>query len=562
MGENNVMRQTTNKPDSYARAIIPIIFVLDTSGAMHGQPISVLNNCMQTVIKTIGELAVSNYDVSHQIGILQVHSGAHWIQPDGLVPADKYEFEPLDAGGLRDMGEALSELNRKLSRKEFLASAIGFCKPIIIFMTCGMPTDSWEDPLKNLKSNNRWYQNALKIGFALTDDADIKVLCDIVGNSGVVIQTDDYISFDQAFQSVVINSLNHVWLDHITDFFDKEHSIEDIVKEVLDESGLIDSVNISVYSGETPGFSRQNPCNRCNEDMDSALKTMMAYSEIWTILNLLEDSYATRVPLEVKAFFEEERLKDYEPQIDLDKPLMEQNLQRKTMVLLAMLNVNYWCDSEEEREFWLREMAKNDNREYDLNDTFWDLRHIFEEPEKIYDNNDEYPTKTEEENHALIHMPNGELTIYVNYHDRKTIIPLKFFESYETIEANTNTDPALEIYLWNSWGPVLDVKNIGLDDIYSRQTIAPESTVLAVDGSKLIHKTDDETEFQVNMVGTDAYIKNISKSAAEILRPIHKGEKISVDLESALVNREGKIILSISTPDGWIYEEWNPDNEW
>ena len=111
MGENNVMRQTTNKPDSYARAIIPIIFVLDTSGAMHGQPISVLNNCMQTVIKTIGELAVSNYDVSHQIGILQVHSGAHWIQPDGLVPADKYEFEPLDAGGLRDMGEALSELN-------------------------------------------------------------------------------------------------------------------------------------------------------------------------------------------------------------------------------------------------------------------------------------------------------------------------------------------------------------------------------------------------------------------------------------------------------------------
>ena len=65
------------------------------------------------------------------------------------------------------------------------------------------------------------------------------------------------------------------------------------------------------------------------------MKTMMAYSEIWTILNLLEDSYATRVPLEVKAFFEEERLKDYEPQIDLDKPLMEQNLQRKTMVLLA-----------------------------------------------------------------------------------------------------------------------------------------------------------------------------------------------------------------------------------
>lgn len=297
-------------------------------------------------------------------------------------------------------------------------------------------------------------------------------------------------------------------------------------------------------------------------DNDRVLKNMMAYSEVWSILNLLEESYASRIPQQVKAFFERERLKGYEPQIDLDKPLTEQNLQRETMVLLAMLNVNYWCDSEEEREFWLREMAKNDNREYDPNDMFWDLRHIFDESEKIYDNNNEYPTKTEEENHVLIHLPNSELTIYVNHHDRKTIIPLKFFKSHEI--NNTSTDPALEIFLWDSWGPVLDVKNVGLDDIYLRQRITPKSTVLAVDGSKFIYKADDEAAFQINMIGKDTYIRNISNSAAEITRPLHKGEKISVDLEleSALVNREGDIILSISTPDGWILEEWDPDNEW
>ena len=101
----------------------------------------------------------------------------------------------------------------------------------------------------------------------------------------------------------------------------------------------------------------------CNADIGHVLETMMAYSEIYTILNLLEDSYAARVPLEVKAFFEEERLKDYEPQIDVDKPLTEQNLQRTTIVLLAILNVNYWCDSEEEREFWLREITTNNDEE-------------------------------------------------------------------------------------------------------------------------------------------------------------------------------------------------------
>ena len=552
------------KPSDYARTTLPIIFVLDTSGAMHGRPIGVLNNSMKSVLKTIGDLSDSNFDVYPYIGILQFHSGAEWSPFEGLIPADNFKYESLESGGLRDIGCALKELNSKLSRKEFLASAIGRCKPIIIFVTCGMPTDLWEEPLKNLKSDNRWYQNALKIGFALSEDADIKVLSNIVGNSGVVIQTDDYISFDQAFNSVVVNSFNHIWRDYITDFFDKEHSIGDIVKEVLDESGLSDNVNISVYSGEMSDFCRKNPCKPCNEDKDSVLKTMMAYSEIWTIINLLEEPYSSRVPQQVKSFFEEERLKDYVPQIDMDKPLTEQNLQRKTTILLAMLNVNYWCNSEEEREFWLREMAKNDNREYDPNDTSWDLSHIFDESEKIYDNNDEYPTKTEEENHVLIHMPKGEFTIYVNLHDRKTIIPLKFFESHETIETNISTDPALEIFLWDSWGPVLDVKNIGLDDVYLRQIITPKSTVLAVDGAKLIHKTGDEAVFQIDRIGTDTYIRNISKSAAEIIRPLHKGERISVDLEleSTLVNREGEIILSMSTPDGWILEEWDPDNEW
>lgn len=142
-------------------------------------------------------------------------------------------------------------------------------------------------------------------------------------------------------------------------------------------SDAIDSVKISDYADETMNLSKLYQENPQAKYSDPSLKTMMAYSEVLAILNLLEASYASRVPHKVKAFFEEECLKDYEPQIDVDKPLTEQNLQRETMVLLAMLNVNYWCNSVEEREFWLREMAKNDNKEYDPNDTSWDLGHIF-----------------------------------------------------------------------------------------------------------------------------------------------------------------------------------------
>ena len=71
------------------------------------------------------------------------------------------------------------------------------------------------------------------------------------------------------------------------------------------------------------------------------LDTMMAYSEVYEILNLLDKEYKEKVPDKVRTFFEEERLKDYKPEIDVDTPLIDQNLKRDTIVLLAILNLNY-----------------------------------------------------------------------------------------------------------------------------------------------------------------------------------------------------------------------------
>lgn len=92
--------------------------------------------------------------------------------------------------------------------------------------------------------------------------------------------------------------------------------------------------------------------------MDSCL----AYSEVYEILNLLEDEYKERVPKEVIEFFEQERDKEYYPIIDVNIPLEKQNLKRKTMVVLAILNLNYWCDSEEEKQAILDNFAENEKK--------------------------------------------------------------------------------------------------------------------------------------------------------------------------------------------------------
>lgn len=100
------------------------------------------------------------------------------------------------------------------------------------------------------------------------------------------------------------------------------------------------------------------------------LDDMIAYAEVDAILNVLEDEYAEKIPEKVKKFFAEEKIKDYEPVIDVNVPLTEHNLKRETMVLLAILNLNYWCESENEKQEFLNELAQNENEKKKLEEKY------------------------------------------------------------------------------------------------------------------------------------------------------------------------------------------------
>lgn len=217
-----------------ARPLLPIFFILDTSGSMIGQPISMLNHAMEEVHNIVGNFAASNSDALLKIGILQFSSGVKWIQPKGLEEFGDFIYNPLAAGGLTDIGAALNELNEKLSRKTFLVSTTGRCKPIIIFMTDGQPTDNWEAALKNINENNKWYQNAIKIGFAVGDQANTTILSQIVGNSEAVIQVFDLATFDILLQKVAINSAMIGSQSHLAG---DVPSGEEIVRATIDETG-------------------------------------------------------------------------------------------------------------------------------------------------------------------------------------------------------------------------------------------------------------------------------------------------------------------------------------
>lgn len=109
----------------------------------------------------------------------------------------------------------------------------------------------------------------------------------------------------------------------------------------------------------------------------------LAYAEVNEILNLIEDEYVKRVPEKIRKFIQDEKDKEYMPKIDMYKPLEEQNLQRETIVLLAILNLNYWCNSEAEKKEFLNELVENEkNKQKELEEKY-NIDNLFKKKSEI-----------------------------------------------------------------------------------------------------------------------------------------------------------------------------------
>lgn len=204
------MPKTTNLEEA-PRKELHVFYVLDTSGSMDGAKISALNHAMEECTEALTTLAKSNGDAKLKIAVMEFNSGCKWVTTNGPESMEDFEWEYLTAGGLTDIGAALKELDSKLSRHAFLNSMTGALMPVIIFMTDGYATDDYSVALDQIRAN-KWFKRGTKIGFAIGDDADTKMISSVVGNSEAVIKTTDLELFKRLmkFVSVTSSMLNSV----------------------------------------------------------------------------------------------------------------------------------------------------------------------------------------------------------------------------------------------------------------------------------------------------------------------------------------------------------------
>lgn len=96
--------------------------------------------------------------------------------------------------------------------------------------------------------------------------------------------------------------------------------------------------------------------------MEIDIQTKQAYSEIDEFLSLLDEKTRNEVPSKLREFFKKEKDNNYHKGINPNTPIKDQNLKNETLALIALLNLQYWCKDENEKERLKQVYANNENQ--------------------------------------------------------------------------------------------------------------------------------------------------------------------------------------------------------
>lgn len=89
-------------------------------------------------------------------------------------------------------------------------------------------------------------------------------------------------------------------------------------------------------------------------------ETQKAYKEVNDILNIMGNEYKNKINKNLLKLFKEKEAKDFQSDIVPNISFMKQNISKKAMSILAVLNIKYWIDDLEEKNKIIESYAKNE----------------------------------------------------------------------------------------------------------------------------------------------------------------------------------------------------------
>lgn len=97
--------------------------------------------------------------------------------------------------------------------------------------------------------------------------------------------------------------------------------------------------------------------------MVSTVKIPRAYSEVYSFINTLGIEYKEKIPNKVYDTIRDNRDKEYNPIYKKEQTMQEGILSYEALCLLSALNLQYWCNDNEEKNILKQKYIENTKKE-------------------------------------------------------------------------------------------------------------------------------------------------------------------------------------------------------
>lgn len=179
---------------------LPVVILADASGSMgQDNKIETLNAAIETMVRRLVTEDSSTAEITLAT-IVFSERGAELHQPP--IPISEVRWTRLRPAGKTPMGEAFVLVARLMADEAFLPPDAYL--PTFVLVSDGMPTDPWEQPLRDLLQTRAG--SALRLAVSVGADADAsshRVLESFVANPAYpVVQADEVEKLTEFFRGV------------------------------------------------------------------------------------------------------------------------------------------------------------------------------------------------------------------------------------------------------------------------------------------------------------------------------------------------------------------------
>ncbi len=125
--------------------------------------------------------------------------------------------------------------------------------------------------------------------------------------------------------------------------------------------------------------------------MNISISTRQAYSEIDEFLDLLSPERRNKIPQKLQQLFKNEKDKNYIKGINPNVSIKEQALKEETLSIIALLNLQYWCDNAAEKERLEKIYSDNEKKYQDMLQEKYNPDNIFKnkQSQNLVENDEE-----------------------------------------------------------------------------------------------------------------------------------------------------------------------------